>query len=88
MKMATASRTWAVIKKHVPMIKFRRSQISSHGHSGAAVAASIVPEKIAANVTPAVNIASVLEDWQLGPRYQRAPISDEEIEYINRGGPM
>lgn len=85
--MATASRTWTVIKKHVPLIKFRKSQVNSHGHSGAAVAASM-PQNVAANVTPTVNVTTVLEDWQLGPRYQRAPISAEEIEYINRGGPM
>jgi len=89
MKMATASRTWAVIKKHIPMIKFRSSQINGHGHSGAAVAADVkVPKNIATNVTPTVNIATVLEDWQLGPRYRRAPISIEEMEYINGGGPM
>merc|ERR1712071_25557 len=84
MKMATASRTWAVIKNHIPMIKFRSSQINGHGHS--AVAADVkVPKNIATNVTPTVNIATVLEDWQLGPRYRRAPISIEEMEYINVG---
>ena len=44
-----------------------------------------MPQNVAANVTPTVNVTTVLEDWQLGPRYQRAPISAEEIEYINVG---
>ena len=35
--------------------------------------------------TPTVieTIAAVIEDWQLAPRYQRKPMSVEEMEYIN-----
>lgn len=34
--------------------------------------------------SPAVTQASqVLEEWQVPPKYRRAPITEEEIEYIN-----
>jgi len=80
--MASTVRTWAVIKKHIPMIKFR-SQLNSSGHSAESVSITPAP-------TPTVieTIAAVIEDWQLAPRYQRKPMSVEEMEYINRGGPM
>lgn len=28
-----------------------------------------------------------IEDWQLPQRYRRRPLDQQEIDYINRGGP-
>lgn len=33
------------------------------------------------------NRAPAIEDWQLPARYGRKALSQEEIDYINRGGP-
>ncbi|RXG58755.1 hypothetical protein Avbf_04546 [Armadillidium vulgare] len=30
----------------------------------------------------------ILEEWQLPANYYRPPFTEEEIEYINRGGPV
>lgn len=85
MKMAATTRTWAIIKKHIPMIKFR-SQLNSQGHSGTANA---TPNVTPAELAPSkMTLRTVIEDWQLPPRYQRKPISIEEMECINRGGSM
>jgi len=88
MNMATANRVWAVVKKHVPLIKFRKAMgASSHGHVEA-------PEIMVAKATPppapttipAVPVSTVVEDWQMSARYKRRIISQEEIDCINRGG--
>ncbi|XP_076068778.1 uncharacterized protein LOC143041046 isoform X1 [Oratosquilla oratoria] len=51
-------------------------------------------EAIQAAVTPPVTAAPaaakpqvVLEEWQVPLRYRRERLTEEEIEYINRGGP-
>jgi len=78
------------LKPHVPMIKFR-SGSGGHavtGHSSAPVTSSQNPAKQAAGAGASqASSSGTIEDWQLPARYRRRPISEEEIAYINRGGP-
>ncbi|KAK4016546.1 hypothetical protein OUZ56_031503 [Daphnia magna] len=88
MKMASATRTWAIVNRHVPMIKFRRTSAGSHEHG---TVVQPVSETKALNldkssIKPTSTV--ILEDWQLTGRYKRKPISQEEIDFINRGGPQ
>ncbi|XP_046438328.1 28S ribosomal protein S36, mitochondrial-like isoform X2 [Daphnia pulex] len=87
-KMASATRTWAMVNKHIPMIKFRKT--SAGGMHGSTVQAvdnvqPVTLSKTASN-KPAASI--IIEDWQLSGKYKRRAISQEEIDFINRGGPQ
>ncbi|XP_046438327.1 28S ribosomal protein S36, mitochondrial-like isoform X1 [Daphnia pulex] len=84
-KMASATRTWAMVNKHIPMIKFRKT---SAGGSTVQAVDNVQPvtlSKTASN-KPAASI--IIEDWQLSGKYKRRAISQEEIDFINRGGPQ
>nr|CAH0111507.1 unnamed protein product [Daphnia galeata] len=86
-KMASTSRTWAMVNKHIPMIKFRKTPAGGmHGSTVQPVntAHPIILQKTASK--PAVSV--IIEDWQLAGKYKRRPISQEEIDFINRGGPQ
>ncbi|XP_054006106.1 alpha-ketoglutarate dehydrogenase component 4 isoform X1 [Hylaeus anthracinus] len=87
-----ASKGWKVVKPHVPMIKFRKGGIdrasagsaaTSPAHSGAA---TLQQNKVGAT-GPNVTVLPTIEDIYLPPRFQRRPIDEKEIAYINRGGP-
>ncbi|KAI9557632.1 putative 28S ribosomal protein S36 [Daphnia sinensis] len=88
MKMASATRTWAMVNKHVPMIKFRRASAGSHEHGAVVqpVSATKTMNLDKSSTKPTLTI--ILEDWQLTGKYKRKPISQEEIDFINRGGPQ
>ncbi|XP_073844969.1 uncharacterized protein isoform X2 [Musca autumnalis] len=58
--------------KRIPLIKFRKG-----GYPGLT----------AAGTQGSYQNTGVIEDWELPPRYWRKPISVDEMEYINRGGP-
>uniref|UniRef100_A0A1I8NCZ0 28S ribosomal protein S36, mitochondrial n=1 Tax=Musca domestica TaxID=7370 RepID=A0A1I8NCZ0_MUSDO len=58
--------------KRIPLIKFRKG-----GYPGLT----------AAGAQGSYQNPGVIEDWELPPRYWRKPISVDEMEYINRGGP-
>ncbi|XP_077275408.1 alpha-ketoglutarate dehydrogenase component 4 isoform X2 [Temnothorax americanus] len=87
-----ASKAWKVVQPHVPMIKFRKGGIdravagtmaAPSGRSGSAQM-----QRSAGGATgPQVMVLPTIEDIHLPPRYQRRPIDQKEIEYINRGGP-
>ncbi|XP_061397094.1 alpha-ketoglutarate dehydrogenase component 4 [Musca vetustissima] len=66
--------------KRIPLIKFRKGGYP--GLTAAGAQASSFPNTLESKNNPAV-----LEDWELPPRYWRKPISVDEMEYINRGGP-
>ncbi|KAL0111779.1 hypothetical protein PUN28_013163 [Cardiocondyla obscurior] len=84
-----ASKAWKVVQPHVPMIKFRKGGINRtvagtiaapSAHSGQATSAGVA-------TGPGVIALPTIEDIHLPPRYRRRPIDQQEIEYINRGGP-
>jgi len=66
------------LKPLVPMIRFRKGTPTTH-HTcapGTGSATGSVP-----------NQSGAIEDWQLPQKYRRRPIDENEIAYINRGGP-
>ncbi|XP_046399249.1 28S ribosomal protein S36, mitochondrial isoform X2 [Ischnura elegans] len=81
--MATV-RAWLTVKPHIPMIKFRKGGITGNDLRATQAAPSPSdPAKARLTAPP----KPILEDWQLPKKYQRQPLSDLEIEYINYGGP-
>ncbi|XP_011168089.1 28S ribosomal protein S36, mitochondrial isoform X2 [Solenopsis invicta] len=87
-----ASKAWKVVQPHVPMIKFRKGGINRAvtGTTAATSArsGSVQMQQSAGGATgPQVIALPTIEDIHLPPRYQRRPIDQKEIEYINRGGP-
>ncbi|XP_066588188.1 alpha-ketoglutarate dehydrogenase component 4 isoform X2 [Prorops nasuta] len=86
-----ASNGWKVVKPRIPMIKFRYGGINRV--TGAAAAPSIksgtskVQQGNGGATGPNVTILPTIDDIYLPPRFQRRPLDDREIEYINRGGP-
>ncbi|XP_071512499.1 alpha-ketoglutarate dehydrogenase component 4 [Panulirus ornatus] len=81
-----AGSAWKAVKPHIPMIKFRKGGLTElvHGVSEPVAATGPAPGGSAA---PPSQAPVVLEEWQVPLRYRRELISEEEIEYINRGGP-
>ncbi|XP_017771864.1 PREDICTED: uncharacterized protein LOC108559195 [Nicrophorus vespilloides] len=71
-------------KLRFPAIKFRYggNKSAAPAHTIASPTASAPPAKAQA----AASAASIY-DFQLPLRYKRKPIEQEEIDYINRGGP-
>jgi len=82
MKMTTMMNALKGIKPHIPLIRFRygANELVRGTTEAEAAATPAVP-------APAPAPPSVLEEWELPFRFRRQPISEEEIEYINRGGP-
>ncbi|XP_055904779.1 uncharacterized protein LOC129940458 [Eupeodes corollae] len=66
--------------KRVPLIKFRKGGLGQKG-PGAGSSASSTKPSASQSRGPAI------EDWELPPRFRRKPISEIEMDYINRGGP-
>ncbi|CAG7818547.1 unnamed protein product [Allacma fusca] len=93
--LKTAAKTIA-LKPHVPMIKFRKG---AGGHSTTAPAQAVppvaaaqvniaAPQPIGAKAKPNATVPRpVIESWELPPHLRRKPLTPEEVEYINRGGP-
>uniref|UniRef100_A0A1B0F963 28S ribosomal protein S36, mitochondrial n=1 Tax=Glossina morsitans morsitans TaxID=37546 RepID=A0A1B0F963_GLOMM len=74
-----------VADKRVPLIKFRKgggqllpSSSSRHSQTHQAGPNSTLVES---------QPTGAIEDWELPSRYKRLPITADEMEYINRGGP-
>lgn len=92
-----ASMARTVIKPHIPQIKFPVRGQNPAKHTGS----NIVIEKpgnleslVSSNIgssgpgksTAAVSKGPTIDPSQLHPKYQRKPLSMEEIEYIEKGG--
>ncbi|XP_011693172.1 PREDICTED: 28S ribosomal protein S36, mitochondrial isoform X1 [Wasmannia auropunctata] len=88
-----ASKAWKVVQPHVPMIKFRkggsnRAAVAGTTAAPSARSGSAQMQQSAGGATgPQVIVLPTIEDVNLPPRFQRQPIDQKEIEYINRGGP-
>ncbi|XP_055531014.1 alpha-ketoglutarate dehydrogenase component 4 [Wyeomyia smithii] len=72
--------------RRIPMIKFRKGgpylDSTAPGHQSAAAAGAP-----GSTSTRSVSSGETIEEWQLPARYQRKPIDDVEMEWINNGGP-
>ncbi|XP_052101296.1 alpha-ketoglutarate dehydrogenase component 4-like isoform X2 [Mytilus californianus] len=85
--MATIARTVRAVAPHVPKIKFpQRNKDFSFKHEVPVVSS------VTQTLSPAAGRSSsqgghVIDFSDLPLRYQRKPISQEEMEYIERGGP-
>jgi len=84
------------LKPHTPLIKFRKGSGASHpaSHASSPQVAAAATKFASAPSTPMPKLKQneayqlpVIEDWQLPLRFQRRPLDEEEIAYINRGGP-
>jgi len=86
------------LKPHVPLIKFRKgSAFAGSSHHGETSTGSAPPPQAfaaAAARAPSKPLKQneayqlpIIEDWQLQRRFQRRELDEEEIAYINRGGP-
>ncbi|XP_015915795.2 alpha-ketoglutarate dehydrogenase component 4 isoform X2 [Parasteatoda tepidariorum] len=75
--MSVGARSWKVIKPHIPLIKFNRRGINSKQTSGTMTSTH--------DKGKAVFILE--DDTHLPARYHRKPLTQQEIEYIERGGP-
>ncbi|XP_050699080.1 alpha-ketoglutarate dehydrogenase component 4-like [Eriocheir sinensis] len=83
--MEAARAALRMVKPHIPMIKFRKGSPMELVRGGGAPGGMAGPSPSgAAAVTQAPR---VLEEWEVPLKYRRATITEEEIEYINRGGP-
>ncbi|XP_050448664.1 alpha-ketoglutarate dehydrogenase component 4 [Cataglyphis hispanica] len=85
-----ASKAWKVVQPHVPMIKFRKGGINpdTTATPSAILSGPSQRQRSTGQATgPGVIVLPTIEDTNLPPRYQRQPIDEKEIEYINRGGP-
>ncbi|KYN01449.1 hypothetical protein ALC62_07631, partial [Cyphomyrmex costatus] len=80
---------YKVVQPHVPMIKFRKGGINRAAVAGTTAApptrsGSAQMQQSAGGATgPRVIVMPTIEDIHLPPRYQRRPIDQKEIEYIN-----
>ncbi|KAF7391754.1 hypothetical protein HZH68_011297 [Vespula germanica] len=87
-----ASKGWKVVRPHVPLIKFRKGSLDrvNVGASAAPSAASgtASSQQSSGRTTGhQVTVLPTIDDIHLPARFQRRPIDEKEIEYINRGGP-
>ncbi|CAD6235419.1 GSCOCG00007889001-RA-CDS, partial [Cotesia congregata] len=80
-----ASKSWKVVQAHLPMIRFRKGGNTAPSVTttpSAGSGASLSSAKGAAT-GPGVISLPIIEDFQIPPRYQRRPIDEKEIAYIN-----
>ncbi|XP_003707900.1 alpha-ketoglutarate dehydrogenase component 4 [Megachile rotundata] len=85
-----ASKGWKVVKPHVPLIKFRKGGISRaipEGTNVQSTQAGPTSQRSVGATGPNVTVLPIIDDIHLPPRFQRRPIDEKEIAYINRGGP-
>nr|XP_053645473.1 alpha-ketoglutarate dehydrogenase component 4-like [Cherax quadricarinatus] len=76
---------WKAVNPHIPLIKFRKGGLTEFVRGSPRPLAATGP--VTAGSTSPTRSSVVLEEWQVPQKYRRERITDEEIEYINRGGP-
>jgi len=98
--MSTAIKTFKSVRPHVPLIKFKKGGIPNSDprarrqpviSAGAATKAKEekIENKVQTGSKKSLSIPKgpTLEWFQVPQQYRRRGLSDQEIEYINRGGP-
>ncbi|XP_059490042.1 alpha-ketoglutarate dehydrogenase component 4 [Neocloeon triangulifer] len=88
MMTTVVTRTWQAVRPHVPLIKFRKgSAVQGHVDNVRVVAAAAPTQSSSKPSFKPVQKGPIIEDWQLPLRYRRQALSQQEVDYINRGGP-
>lgn len=80
LQMSTIRSLSLTSKLKLPMIKFR------YGSKRSQPSANPLPPPATASQKQ-VGAAGAIYDFQLPPRYRRIPLSPEEMDYVNTGGP-
>ncbi|KAF2354740.1 Ribosomal protein S36 mitochondrial [Trinorchestia longiramus] len=89
MASSGTSAFWKTVRPHVPLIRFRKGgSLVQELVRGAAPASAPLPGDVPPRAPPPAGSSSpgVLEEWQVPPRFQRADLTQEEIDCINSGG--
>ncbi|XP_071168696.1 alpha-ketoglutarate dehydrogenase component 4-like isoform X2 [Mytilus edulis] len=85
--MATIARTVRAVAPHVPKIKFPSRNKDFSFKPEAPVLSSVTQTSTSPTASRSSSQGPVIDFSELPLRYQRKPISQEEMEYIERGGP-
>ncbi|GFX73602.1 uncharacterized protein TNCV_1263722 [Trichonephila clavipes] len=73
--MSVSARSWNIVKPHIPLIKFRKGSKDVPGSKTLGVSPSRSQK------------GSGIDESELPAKYSRKPLSQIEIEFIERGGP-
>ncbi|XP_054707402.1 alpha-ketoglutarate dehydrogenase component 4-like [Uloborus diversus] len=84
--MSVGARSWQAVKPHIPLIKFRKGgkdtgEAGNHKQSSQAQGLNLSSSKASSHT------GTIIDDTELPSRYFRKPLSQVEIETIERGGP-
>jgi len=82
--MASASNVWKTVKAHIPLIRFRKGATAGRSHNSSPATPSAPSNAPAIGLTPR---GTGIDESLLPKRYRRVPMSQVEIEVIERGGP-
>ncbi|XP_061174823.1 alpha-ketoglutarate dehydrogenase component 4-like [Saccostrea echinata] len=86
---SSTARAFQTVKPHIPLIKFRSGKQTA-ANPAIVTSTSQTNTESSPITSKGTNVASpgtTLEHHQLPRRYARIPLSLEEMEYIQRGGP-
>ncbi|KAJ6220834.1 hypothetical protein RDWZM_006646 [Blomia tropicalis] len=75
----TVSRTWKIIKPHVPMITFKKGGRTNQMTSTAASKSNMVSKV-------AVHVSTIKDESMLPKKYIRKPIDQIEMQIVELGG--
>ncbi|KAG8197872.1 hypothetical protein JTE90_024271 [Oedothorax gibbosus] len=81
--MSASARSWQVVKPHLPLIKFRYGKRENNQAMNPKQSSSLTnlgPQKLSQK-------GSGIDDTELPLKYFRKPLTQLEIETIERGGP-
>ncbi|XP_062584500.1 alpha-ketoglutarate dehydrogenase component 4-like [Saccostrea cucullata] len=87
---SSTARAFQTVKPHIPLIKFRAGKQTTANPAILTPVSQTKETERSPSTSNKTNVASpgtTLEHQQLPKRYARLPLSLEEMEYIQRGGP-
>ncbi|XP_022334880.1 alpha-ketoglutarate dehydrogenase component 4-like [Crassostrea virginica] len=84
-----AARAFQTVRPHIPLIKFRGGHLPKESSASVPPATKSKPETspTTTHTTKVTTPGTILEHQQLPKKYARKPLSNEEMEFIQRGGP-